>query len=56
MADSETPAVELRGVCRDFRRPRTSLREAPPVVRAVRDERRSRELAMVEDELELATR
>ncbi|OLT41952.1 diguanylate cyclase [Serinicoccus sp. CNJ-927] len=37
MADSETPAVELRGVCRDFRRPRTSLREAPPVVRAVRD-------------------
>ncbi|GAA4868204.1 ABC transporter ATP-binding protein [Serinicoccus chungangensis] len=34
---SGTPAIELREVCRDFRRPRTSLREAPPVVRAVRD-------------------
>ncbi|WP_299520019.1 ABC transporter ATP-binding protein [uncultured Serinicoccus sp.] len=34
---TETPAIELRGVCRDFRRPRTSLREAPPVVRAVQD-------------------
>lgn len=34
---TETPAIELREVCRDFRRPRTSLREAPPVVRAVRD-------------------
>ncbi|KUG58439.1 diguanylate cyclase [Serinicoccus chungangensis] len=34
---TDTPAIELREVCRDFRRPRTSLREAPPVVRAVRD-------------------
>ena len=30
-------AVELRGVNRQFRRPRTSLREKPPVVHAVRD-------------------
>ena len=30
-------AVELRGVHREFRRPRTSLREKPPVVHAVRD-------------------
>ena len=34
---TDTPAIELREVCRDFRRPRTSLREAPPVVRALRD-------------------
>ncbi|WP_131105882.1 ATP-binding cassette domain-containing protein [Ornithinimicrobium sufpigmenti] len=31
------PAVELRGVDRQYRRPRTSLRESPPVVHAVRD-------------------
>ena len=37
MAEPEEPAIELREVCRDFRRPRTSLREAPPVVHAVRD-------------------
>ncbi|MDO5635595.1 MAG: ATP-binding cassette domain-containing protein [Micrococcus sp.] len=37
IAVSESPAVELRGVSRDFRRRRTSLRQAPPVVRAVRE-------------------
>ncbi|MFK5582776.1 MULTISPECIES: ATP-binding cassette domain-containing protein [unclassified Serinicoccus] len=33
---TDGPVIELREVCRDFRRPRTSLREAPPVVHAVR--------------------
>jgi ABC-type glutathione transport system ATPase component len=32
-----TPAIELRGVSRDFRRRRTSLTQPAPVVRAVRD-------------------
>ncbi|MBA2696231.1 MAG: ATP-binding cassette domain-containing protein [Ornithinimicrobium sp.] len=34
---TETPALAMHEVCRDFRRPRTSLRTAPPVVHAVRD-------------------
>jgi peptide/nickel transport system ATP-binding protein len=34
---TETPAIELRGVNREFRRRRTSLRTPPPVVRAVHD-------------------
>ena len=37
LPDGSGPAVELRQVSRAFRRRRTSLREAPPVVHAVRD-------------------
>ena len=33
-----TPAISLRGVSREFRRPRTSLTGTPAVVRAVREE------------------
>lgn len=36
-APPSVPAVELRGVHREFRRPRRSLREPAPVVHAVRD-------------------
>lgn len=35
--DTGAAAIELRSVHREFRRPRTSLRQAPPVVHAVRD-------------------
>jgi peptide/nickel transport system ATP-binding protein len=32
----QVPALEVRDVTRDYRRPRTSLRQPPPVVRALR--------------------
>ncbi|MFX0538626.1 ATP-binding cassette domain-containing protein [Ornithinimicrobium sp. Y1847] len=37
MSEQESAAVELRGVSREFRRRRTSLRQPAPVVHAVRD-------------------
>src|SRR5690606_38526067 len=36
-AAAAAPAISLRAVNREFRRPRTSLRTPPPVVHAVRD-------------------